>query len=291
MNMTISKPILERVSPTFGSSFLVKHFPEPRPNKPPKWHYHPEIELVYIRGGQGRRRIGTHVSYFTEGDLVLIGANLPHWGFTEAKTNHQAETVVQFLPQHLGNAFLELPELQKLHGLIQLAQSGLSFKGKTRDEQGKRIEQLIHLAPLPRLLELIDILHELSKSTEVESLNVAGFLQRIDPHEIERWEAVQQFVNDNFDREVSLNEIASLTAMTVPAFCRYFKRISGKTFVHYLNEYRITQACKLLAESHSTISEVAFNCGYNTLSQFNRCFKQLTGTTPSLYRGQFSSIR
>lgn len=288
--MTINKPTLERVSPTFGSSFLVKHFPEARPNKPPKWHYHPEVELVYIRGGSGRRRIGTHVSYFTDGDLVLIGANLPHWGFTEAKTNHEAETVIQFLPEHLGDSFIQLPELQNLRKLLKLAQSGLSFHGQTRDVQGKRLEELIKLDPLPRLLQLIDILHELSVSSEIESLNVAGFLQRIDSHEIERWETVQQFVNDNFDREVALQEIADLAAMTVPAFCRYFKRISGKTFVRYLNEYRITHACKLLAESHSTISEIAFNCGYNTLSQFNRCFKQITGTTPSFYRSGFGSV-
>lgn len=288
--MTTSKPILERVSPTFGSSFLTKHYSGARANKPPKWHHHPEIELVYVRGGRGRRRIGTHVSYFTDGDLVLIGANLPHWGFTEPRTKNQAETVIQFLPEHLGDSFIQLPEMQNLRNLIQLAQSGLSFHGNTRKQQGRRLEELINLDPLPRLLGLIDILHELSLSTEVESLNVAGFLQRIDNHEIERWETIQQFVNDNFDREVALQEIASLTAMTVPAFCRYFKRISGKTFVRYLNEYRITHACKLLTENHSTISEVAFSCGYNTLSQFNRCFKQITETTPSYYRAGFGTI-
>ncbi len=288
--MTTNKPNLERVSPTFGSSFLVKHYPEPRPDKPPKWHFHPEIELVYVRGGQGRRRIGTHVSYFTEGDLVLIGADLPHWGFTEAHTQHQSETVVQFDPSLLGQTFGQLPELADIRRLLDMARSGLSFYGNTKEELGGRMEKLLTLAPLPRLLELISILYSLSQSDEVVSLNVSGFLQRVAVQETDRFRAVQQFVSDHFDRDVALTEVAAVATMTVPAFCRYFKKISGKTFVQYLNEYRITHACKLLAESGSTIADIAFDCGYNSLSQFNRCFKQLTLCTPSEYRHELQDV-
>lgn len=287
--MTITKPSLERVSPTFGSSFLVKHYPEPRPHKVPKWHFHPEVELVYVKGGCGRRRIGSHVSYFTEGDLTLIGANLPHWGFTEPQTHHETETVIQLNPETLG-IFLDLPEMRNIQQLFEMGRSGLSFYGNTRDVQGARMEKLLELEPLPRMLELMDILQQLATSEEVHQLNVAGFLQRVEVHETDRFQAVQQFVSDHFSRDVAVAEIADVAAMTVPAFCRYFKKVSGKTFVQYLNEYRIAHACKLLAEQHGTISEVAFDCGYNSLSQFNRWFKQVTQRTPTEYRHQLTKI-
>lgn len=288
--MTTNKPNLERVSPTFGSSFLVKHYPEPRPHKAPKWHFHPEVELLYVHGGQGRRRIGSHVSYFTDGDLVLIGANLPHWGFTEAHTQHKSETVVQFDPALLGQTFGQLPELQDIRRLLEMARSGLTFYGQTKEEQGQRMEKLLALEPLPRLLELMAILQALAQSEEVTSLNVSGFLQRVPVQETDRFSTVQQFVSDHFDRDIALSEVASVAAMTVPAFCRYFKKTSGKTFVNYLNEYRITHACKLLAESQGTIAEIAFDCGYNSLSQFNRCFKQVTLCTPTEYRNELDGV-
>ena len=288
--MTLVKPMLEQVSPTFGSSFSIKHFPEPRPHKPPKWHVHPEIELVYIRGGHGRRRIGTHVSYFTEGDLVLIGSNLPHWGFTEPETRNQSETVIHLHPDFLGSTFMDLVEMKDIRRLLDLARSGLSFHGRTREMQGARLESLMQLDPMSRLLTLLDVLQALALSKEVESLNVAGFLQKVDVHEIDRFRDVQQFVADHFHREVTLAEVAEVATMTVPAFCRYFKRTSGKTFVRYLNEYRIAHSCNLLAEAHGTIAEVAYDCGFNSLSQFNRCFKTITERTPTQYRAELSKV-
>ncbi|MEL6275525.1 MAG: AraC family transcriptional regulator [Bacteroidota bacterium] len=288
--MTFVKPMLEQVSPTFGSSFSVKHYPEPRPHKPPKWHVHPEIELVYVRGGHGRRRIGTHVSYFTEGDLVLIGSNLPHWGFTEPETHNQSETVIHLHPDFLGTTFMGLVEMKDIRRLLDLARSGLSFHGQTKEIQGARLESLAQLDPMPRLLALLEVLQALALSEEVASLNVAGFLQKVDVNEIDRFRDVQQFVADHFHREIPLIEIAEVATMTVPAFCRYFKRTSGKTFVRYLNEYRIAHACKLLAEAHGTIAEVAYDCGFNSLSQFNRCFKTITERTPTQYRAQLSKV-
>lgn len=288
--MFSSKPQLERVSPSFGSSFLVKHYPAPRPNKQPNWHFHPEVELVYVRGGSGRRRIGTHVSYFTDGELVLIGSNLPHWGLTDSDTHHQAETVIQFSPDFLGSSFSALPEYSDIARLLDLARSGLSFTGTTKAVQGSRLESLKQLPPMRRLLTLLDVLQSLALATEVESLNVAGFLHKVDVRETDRFQSIQQFVSDHFSRDIEVAEAAALAAMTVPAFCRYFKKTSGKTFVRYLNEYRITHACKLLAEQHNTIAEIAFDCGYNSLSQFNRWFRQVTERTPTQYRASFAKV-
>jgi AraC-like DNA-binding protein len=286
--MNQNKPQLERVTPTFGSSFLLKHYPEPRPHKLPKWHFHPEIELVYIKGGHGKRHIGSHVSYFENGDLILIGSNLPHLGFTDRLTAHQNETVIQVLPELLVPGFLELPEMAAIRRLFERARVGMYFTGKTKYEQGERLEGLKDLPPFERLLELLDIFQQLAQSEEYESLNVAGFVDEVGAHHQERFRIIQHFVATHYQEPVSLKEVSKEVNMTVPAFCRYFKKISGKTFVRYLNEYRVTHACKLLSEEHGTVAEVAFDSGFNSLSQFNRLFKSVTGKSPTAYRAELS---
>lgn len=281
-----SSPILERISPLPGASFLVKHYPNPkeRVNKLPKWHYHPELELVYVRGGHGRRHVGSHVSHYREGELILMGSNLPHWGFTDKSTGNKAETVVQFAASFPSADFLNLPEMRNVSDLMDRARVGLSFTGLTKTVQGSRLERLLDLDPLGRMLLLIDILQQLAVSKEYESLNADGFHLQVATHGYDRFNDVQQFISDNFLQDIALTEVAETAAMTVPAFCRYFKKVTGKTFVTYLTNYRIVYACKLLGDDHSTISEVAYDAGFNSVSQFNRAFKKHLGRTPTEYR-------
>lgn len=275
--------------PSPGTSFLVKHYAEPkvRVNKLPKWHYHPELELVYVRGGHGRRHVGSHVSHFQDGDLILVGSNLPHLGFTDRMTANVKETVVQFAPSFPHAEFLALPELRKARELMERARNGISFHGNTRAVQGGRLERLIDLPPLGRLLLLVDVLNELALSEEYEDLNAEGFHLEIETHGYERFNQVQEFIGANFERDISLDEISGVAAMTVAAFCRYFKKTTGKTFVTYLNDFRIVYACKLLADDHSTVQNVAFDSGFNSVSQFNRAFKKHTGKTATEYRSAF----
>jgi len=279
-------PVLERVIPQHGASFLVKHYADPslRTNKLPNWHYHPELELVYVRGGHGRRHVGSHVSHYRDGEFILIGSNLPHWGFTDRFTGNKAETVVQFATDFPSADFLNMPEMRGVSDLMDRARNGISFSGLTRTVQGSRLERLIQLEPLSRMLLLIDILQELAVSKEYESLNADGFHLQIATHGYDRFNDVQQYISENFRNEMQLTEIAGIASMTVPAFCRYFKKVTGKTFVTYLNNFRIVYSCKLLGDEHSTIAEVAYDSGFNSLSQFNRAFKKHTGRTPTEYR-------
>ena len=280
------QPVLERILPMPDSSFLVKHYPDPsiRTNKLPKYHYHPEIELVYVNGGNGRRHVGSHVSHYADGAPILIGSNMPHWGFTDRATGNRAETVVQFAADVPTVDFRTLAEFNPINNLLERAKNGISFSGRTKIAEGARLERLIHLDPLGRLLLLIDILSNLAKSAEYESLNADGIHFEIATHGYERFNNVQQLILDNFTRDLTVGEAADVAAMTVPAFCRYFKKVSGKTFITYLTNYRVVYACKLLNNEHSTITEVAFDCGFNSLSQFNRSFKKITGRTPTEYR-------
>lgn len=288
--MKVIKPALERISPTFGSSLVVKKFLEPCNNRLPYWHFHPEIELVYVNGGSGKRHIGNHISYFGNGELVLIGSNLPHYGFTDRLSGNKSETVVQMKPDFLGDSFFGLPEMKGISALFDRAKMGLTFHGKTKKSIGAKIERLNDHPPFKRLLELLSILNALAMSEEYVILNAQGLVLEISMQDNNKINIIYDFVRQHFTRTITLEEIADLASMTVPAFCRYFKKLSGKTFTKFVNEYRLVHASKLLAEKPSSITEICYQSGFNNFSHFNKRFKEFTGKSPSEYRKHFKQL-
>lgn len=289
--MKTIKPTLEKIDPAFGSSFAIQQYLEPcADSKKPFWHFHPEIELVYVKGGSGKRHIGNHLSYFSNGDLILIGSNLPHYGFTDRLTGNETETVVQMRQDFLGATFFDLPEMSAIHQLFQRARLGIAFLGTAKDELGQRLECLPRLDTFHRLLELLNILDAMAHTTDYELLNADGFALVVEHQDDDRINHIYQFVRAHFQRPIRLEEMAREVNMTVPAFCRYFKKISRKTFTQFTNEYRVVHACKLLAENQLTVSEVCMESGFNNFSHFNRLFKELTGKSPSAYRKDLSLL-
>lgn len=283
--MKNSKPVLEKIIPKFGSSFYVKHHVTASADpKEPFWHFHPEIELVYVKGGNGKRHIGHHLSYYYRGDLILLGENLPHYGFTDRLTRNETETVVQFAKDFAGTATLELPETIEIRQLLERAKSGIVFHGTTKKKVGARLEVLAELPPFERLQELISILHVLAHSTEYKLLHAAGVTLEVASQDNERIDEIYQFVRENFQRHISIPEVSNLANMSDSAFCRYFKKLSGKTFTKFVNEFRIVHACKLLAEQPLSITEVSLESGFNNFSHFSKHFREVTGKSPSEYR-------
>lgn len=285
------KPALEKVSSEFGSSFSVKHYNEPSQyTKPPFWHFHPEIEMVYVKGGNGKRHIGNHLSYYQWGDLVLIGSMLPHTGFTDRLTQNESETVIQFNADCFGNEFFQISEMQEIQLLLHRAKSGIAFHGKAKKNIGARMEKLVALDNFGKMIELLSILQEMAGTDQYEILNAAGYAFEVENTDNDRINVIYSFVQAHFKRPIPLYEIADVANMTVPSFCRYFKRISGKTFTHFVNEIRILHACKLLTEQQLSISNVALESGFNNFSYFNRIFKETTDKSPSAYRKQFVQV-
>lgn len=286
----ISNPTLTKVLIPHDSSLLVRHFTKDRRNTRAYWHYHPELELVYVKGGNGKRHIGSHLSYFKNGELVLIGSNLPHEGFTERIEGKDSETVIQMLPDFLGDGFFNIPEMEGISKLLERAKKGIAFQQNVMDQVGDKIIGLTKKDSFNQIIGLLEILHELSMTEDYEILNADGFLMVAKPQDNDRLNKVLNHVKENFQESISLSEICEIVGMTEPSFCRYFKKITTKTFTQFLIEYRLVHASKLLAEKQISITEVCFDSGFSNYSHFVEQFKKFTGQSPSLYRKNLEDV-
>ncbi len=276
--------VLESIVPDFNSSFRVLALDNAGPHCLNYWHYHPEYELVYIDRGCGTRHIGTSIDQFANGDLILVGSNLPHRSFTEDLMEPHKEVVVQWHPHFMGKTFFEQPEFSLIKELLVRSQNGISFYGQTKDQIGKLLIELHQQQGYQKVATLMDILHELSVSKEFKNLNADGFelIQR--PNDQDRIEKIFSYVKTRYQQAIELDEVAQTVNMTKQSFCRYFKQCTALTFFEFVNRYRIGQATQQLAYTSESVGEISYNCGFNNLSTFNKHFKLITGMTPLGYR-------
>ncbi len=283
-------PVLELIEPSFNQSFTFRKFEEPEPNLKPFWHYHPEIELVYVKSGSAKRHIGNHISEYKNGDLILLGPNLPHYGFTERLLGHRSEIVVQMKSDFLGQEFFSIPEMKEIQILLRKAAAGIVFHDKTKHEVGGVLESLSESDPFTKLIGIINVFRKLALSEDFELLNTNNptlVLRKQDNDKIDR---IYNYVKDHFKDDIRLEDISKLVAMEIPSFCRYFKRVTGKTFTEFVNEFRVTHACKLISETDMSIAAICFESGFNNSSHFNRLFKNTTGKTPLEYREEVAHL-
>lgn len=288
--MKNTKPTFEKINPEFGTSLNVKQHNEIIENNLPFWHFHPELELVYINKANGKRHIGSHLSYFNNSQLILIGASLPHSGFTDRFTSNGTETIIQFKENFLGDTFFSVPEMKQVKTLFAKAKKGLLFHIEAKKTIGPKIEDLLNYNGMDRIIKFLDILKDLANSDDYSLLNVDGFAFEVEPQDNKKIEIIYSHVRKNFTQQITLDEISEKVSMTVPAFCRYFKKVTAKTFTQFVNEYRIVHATKLLAESPSSITDICFESGFNNFSHFNKLFKKFTGKSPLKYRNEMKQL-
>lgn len=282
--MINKKPAFKKLTPSFGSSILVKQHVETVDKNGAYWHFHPELELIYINKGQGKTHIGNHLSYFNNSQLILIGSNLAHNGFTDRLTANGTETTIQFKSNFLGDDFLNVPEVSNIAALFERARKGIRFKVETKTVMGPKIESLIECTGLERVIKFLEILNYLAITDDYTLLNADGFAFETEAQDSGKIDVIFKYVNKNFQNHITLDEIADEVSMTVPAFCRYFKKATGKTFTQLVNEYRVVHATKLLLESQMSITDICFECGFNNFSHFNKTFNEITGKSASNYR-------
>ncbi len=248
-----------------------------------KWHYHPEYELTFIIKGNGFRIVGNSQEPFTAGDLVLLGSNLPHtwWGKPEELLNSEA-IVIQFSHEFIS-PFLTLNEGHLIHELISQASRGLKF---TVDESiSKAIFDIIETEGLERVLKLISILNLLSIQ-ESKQLATRSFQNVISKKFETRINKVCTFIQNHYAEPISLRDVADIVYMSESNFCKFFKKATNSTFSEYLNEQRINEACRLLISTDELISKISQDCGFESLSYFNRVFLRKKQMTPTVFRNQ-----
>ena len=252
--------------------------------------YHPELELVYIKESYGKRIVGNSVEQFTAGDMVFLGSDIPHiWlndeiHYKGINTLKAKAIVVYFNKEIFGPVFYELKETQKINSLFNQAARGLSITGKTNELVAKKLEKLVHKKNFEVIIGLFEILSILSESSEISFINNESYVPANNQIKNDRLSDVFEYVKTNFQQDISLDEISKIANLTPTSFCRMFKSKTKKNFVEYLNEIRVSNACKYLIETDMGMSEIAYECGYKTASNFNKLFKKLTGTTPKEYR-------
>lgn len=250
---------------------------------PVSWHHHAEYELLYVPQGTGRRHIGHHVSRYEDGELLLLGPNVPHlsYGYGRATDSSFAEVGAQFRADLLGATGLDLPEFAPVRGLLARARTGLVFAAPVRHAVGQQLLALGPYPPLERLLTLLRLLQQLALAADYTAL-AAGPPVAV-PAAQDRLNRVLRLLDQRLPGAVSVPELAAEAALSVPAFCRFFKKMTQRTVTEFVNECRVQHAGRLLLGADS-VTEVAHASGFLSLSYFNRTFRRLTGRSPSDYR-------
>lgn len=284
------KPQLHKLPFSTDASFLYKtlecpYFPNP-------WHFHKEYELVLINKGRGTRFIGDKVSQFEEGDLSLIGSNIPHLfrnseEYYAKNSKLKANSVfIHFTKDFLGKNFFDIPEMKHVVKLLEKSSLALEINGKAKKNIKSRLIDMNHQKPPERLVSLLEILLLLAHSNDLKPLLSQGFSAK-NCGDTERINKVFEFILKNYTEEIYVQEIASKLNMSVPSFSRYFKHHARKTFSDYVTEIRIGHACRLLMENNHNISEISYQSGFDNLSNFYRHFKRIIGIIPKEYKNRF----
>lgn len=272
----------EAIQPDSNSSFRLMH--NPRLSDLFFWHVHPELELVYIEGASGTRHVGEHISPFHESDLVLIGSNIPHLNFDYGVKTDYKKVVLHIQPSFMSRILANCPELAHIHQLMDHSRFGLGFSGEAKRQAGEELLSLQQATPFQQFQTVLRILDRLAVTDEVEYLHEQPAKQSYNQKEQDRLNRVYAFVDQHYHRKISLEEVAELCNLTPAAFCRYFKKGTGHTFVSFLNRYRISQARRNLMIGRN-VTETCFNCGFESLSYFTRTFTKITGVNPSSFKG------
>jgi AraC-like DNA-binding protein len=256
-------------------------------------HYHEEFELNFIRQARGAKRVvGDHMEEIDEQELVLVGPNLQHAWFTHhCKSKEIREITIQFHKDLFDERLLSRNQLSYIKTMFEKSSRGILFSKETILSLAPRILELDQKQGFDSVLELMSILHDLSNSRNMRILSELSFTPEHFSYNSRRVERTFEYMNKNFDRTITLAEVSNLANMSDVSFSRFFRQRTGNTFIDSLTEIRLGHASRRLIESTSSIAEIAYHCGFNNISNFNRIFKKRKGCTPRAFRDNFSGTQ
>lgn len=253
-------------------------------------HFHEELELNFIINAKGAKRmIGDHMEEIDDLELVLVGSNLPHvWTTHKCKSKDIHEVTIQFHKDLFDDKMLRRNQLHFIRDMFDKSKRGILFSKTTARQLSSRLTQLGNKQGFDSVLELMSILHDLSISRNMRLLSDASFSNVQQSYSSRRVEKVMEYMNSNFDKQVLLADAARISNMTEVSFSRFFKSHTGISFIDSLLEIRLGHASRLLIDTNQPVSEVAYNCGFNNISNFNRLFKKKKGCTPKEFKENYS---
>lgn len=256
------------------------------------WHFHAELQLCHVFHGTGQRLIGDHVCEIQAGEVILLGSNLPHvWRYDPNASDDIRAIVLHFDQTFLGADWLQRPELRDVRLLLTRAGQGLQARGALRETLAIKIQSMLGTQGLPRIIALLEILHTMADSQEVDSVCSSGYQPIATQLDVERLRVACDFINDHAHETLDRDTLAQIVHMSGSGFSRFFRTHTGMTFQEFVSDVRVSRACKLLASNEYSITEIALRCGFMESSTFNRTFKRLRGTTPTKYRALVNSVR
>jgi AraC-like DNA-binding protein len=250
------------------------------------WHYHPEFELTFISNSQGVRYVGNNIENFYEDDLVLLGSNLPHCWINNCDHEDTSRAVVVYLNKELVRWMTE-EQFNGIRELFGKSNQGIKFDKSIAIKLKSKLFGLLNADPFEKYIILLQILKELSDTSEFHLLSQLGFSYELNFANNERINAVYEFVRKNHHRKITLAEVATHVNMSEEYFSRFFSKSLLKSFFSFLNEYRINKACKLLIETDKQISEICYQVGFESIPFFYRQFKKIKNSPPQSYRIQY----
>ncbi|MCG2462357.1 AraC family transcriptional regulator [Flavobacteriaceae bacterium F89] len=255
------------------------------------WHFHPEVEIMYVIKGEGTRFVGDNIENFSAGDFVIVGSNTPHvWRNNEKHYKNKdlnAECLVLFFKEEtFGEYFLSIPEMSNIKRMLVDAKRGIKFSDKNSSKLKELMIRASKEKGINRMLIILGLLQEMTNYQNSDLLCSIGYNPDIKYEDYDRLNKCIEYIMVNFEKKIKLKEVADVVCMTPNSFCRYFKKRTAKTFSRFLTELRIGKACQLLIDTDEKIIEIAFESGFNSLSNFNDQFLKVKKIGPREYRSR-----
>jgi AraC-like DNA-binding protein len=254
------------------------------------WHFHPEYELVLNMKSNGTRIIGDSVELFDQYDMVLIGGKIPHsWNYYKSDKNLPDDhgIMVHFRQSSLGDALLAQHELHCVRELLDQAERGIGFSFEDAKKAEKYLVQMISSKGIDKMIAFFNVLRIMCHSEKKVLLCSENYKQAYDERGNKRMAEVYTYIRENYFKPLTLEKISKIGHMSPFAFSRFFKKNCGAGFVEYLNRVRTNKACYLLRETDYQVHDIAIECGFGSISNFNKQFRKTEGISPRDYRAQF----
>lgn len=285
------KPQLLKVSTGPAHSFSVRQDLVPYINN--RWHYHPEVELIHFKKGNGTQFIGDSIKQFRSGDIVMVGSQLPHyWRFDDGYFAEDSKLLADVRVAHFGenfwgSQFLQLPENKMIRTILEKSKRGVLIVGKTKKVVAELLERMLKAEGTERIILLMEALDAIAGCSQITLLSSIGFQHNFEEAENDRINAIYEYSLANFKNKIHLEEIASVAMISPNSFCRYFKSRTRKTYSQFLIEIKVGHACKMLIDNKLSIKQLCYESGFNNFASFHKYFKQITGKSPLIYQKEF----